>query len=491
MLFDTQQQLVSRACFREQDGSFNTVWATHYAYDADGLLQDVRDTELGPIRYEYDADLRVIGQHGPGALKFDYRYDLAGNLSFTPSHLDVERGADNLLKHSHNEHFEYDERYRLAKRVRADGSEVRYHYDSADQLVEARFSDRNQVWRAAYDGLGRRLWREYGGARTNFYWDKDRLAGETAPDGSLRVYVYANEDVLVPFMWLDYSSVDADPTSGVARYLFCAPTGMPLRVEDASGHVVWQADAIEPYGRSGAQAFPVRLRFAGHFYDEDLELFYNRFRDYDPGLCRYLQPDPLGHAGGTNLYAYPANPAAAVDLRGLVHKAKKPAAEDGEQGEDKKPEKKPKEPLEELEVGSYRAQNKKDAEGVGMDRDHIPSKAAVKKAMEDAGLEVKPTTVDGNLTSVAIDRETHKEGRTYGNKNDDAQVAADAKDLRAAADKDLAEHRKALEGRDPPVPPEKIDAMEAAVHKRNEELGLYDKPIDPVKLQKLNKPMKD
>jgi hypothetical protein len=95
------------------------------------------------------------------------------------------------------------------------------------------------------------------------------------------------------------------------------------------------------------------------------------------------------------------------------------------------------------------------------------------------------------LTSVAIDRETHKEGRTYGNKNDDAQVAADAKDLRKAAEKDLAEHRKALEARDPPVPAKDIDDMEAAVHKRNEELGLYDKPLDPVKLNKLNKPIKE
>ena len=491
MLFDARQQLVVRACFRTQDGSINTVWATTYTYDADGSLEKVHDSELGLIQYQFDADQRLIGQQGPATLRFDYRYDMAGNLTFTPSHGDIERGRDNLLKHSHFERFEYDDRYRLAKRVRADGTEVSYIYDSADQLIEARFSDRSQVWRAAYDGLGRRLWREYGGARTNFYWDKDRLAGEMAPDGSLRVYVYANEDVLVPFMWLDYAGIDADPTTGVARYLFCAPTGMPLRVEDASGGVVWQAGAIEPYGRSDKQALPVRLRFAGHFYDEDLELFYNRFRDYDPTICRYLQPDPLGHAGGINLYAYPANPAAQVDLRGLVHKAKSDQPEGGDQPGDKKPEKKPKEPLEELEVGSYRAQNKKDAESVGMDRDHIPSKAAVKRAMEDAGLKVKPTTVDGNLTSVAIDRETHKEGRTYGNKNDDAQVAADAKDLRAAADKDLAEHRKALEGRDPPVPAEDIDAMEAAVHKRNEELGLYDKPLDPVKLQKLNKPIKE
>src|SRR6187402_1542189 len=48
----------------------------------------------------------------------------------------------------------------------------------------------------------------------------------------------------------------------------------------------------EPYGAEPQPdtAPPLRLRFAGHFYDEHLELFYNRFRDYDPALGRYLHP---------------------------------------------------------------------------------------------------------------------------------------------------------------------------------------------------------
>ncbi|MFC1641596.1 RHS repeat-associated core domain-containing protein [Myxococcota bacterium] len=68
-----------------------------------------------------------------------------------------------------------------------------------------------------------------------------------------------------------------------------------------------------------------------------LGLFYNRFRDCDPALGRYLQSDPLGHAGGINLFAYPANPLAEVDLRGLkVHKKPKtPAAGDGQNGKGK------------------------------------------------------------------------------------------------------------------------------------------------------------
>jgi RHS repeat-associated protein len=340
LVFDINDRLLSRACWRRSTGVVSTTWASRYRYDASGLLQEILDSELGATRFAYDADSRLIAQQGPGSARFEYHYDAANNLNLTPAHGRIETLPNNLIAYSFAERFEYDARQRLAKRTRPDGVETRYAFDSNDQLVGVTFGDRSEVWRAAYDGLGRRLWREYGGLRTDFYWDGDRLAGEIAPDGSLRVYVYPNDDALIPFMWFDYSSATADPASGVASYLFCAPTGMPIRVEDAVGHVIWQAAQVEPYGATRGGALPpTRLRFAGHFYDEHLELFYNRFRDFDPGLARYLQPDPLGHAGGLNLYAYPANPAVDVDLRGLVHRAKKPAEGGGEQGGEKKPAK--------------------------------------------------------------------------------------------------------------------------------------------------------
>ncbi|MEO6598303.1 MAG: RHS repeat-associated core domain-containing protein, partial [Polyangiaceae bacterium] len=318
-IFDDEGRLVSRACWRWHAQGAAPRWVAHYAHDLEGLLLEVLDSERGHVRYTYDADKRLVTQQGPGAAPYEYRYDGAGNLSFTPTHGPVERSQDNLLVHSHIERFEYDDRLRLAKRTRYDGTQTRYVYDSADQLIEVTWSDRAEKWQAGYDGLGRRLWREYGGKRTDFYWDDDRLAAELAPDGPLRLYVYPNEDALVPFMWLDYASKDADPASGIAHYLFTAANGMPARVEDASGQVVWQSEGLDAYGdqKPGATPPPLRLRFAGHFNDEDLGLFYNRFRDYDPALARYLQPDPLGHEGGLNLYGYPANPAVEVDLRGL------------------------------------------------------------------------------------------------------------------------------------------------------------------------------
>ena len=53
--------------------------------------------------------------------------------------------------------------------------------------------------------------------------------------------------------------------------------------------------------------------------DQETELFYNYFRDYDPQTGRYVQSDPIGLAGGINTYGYAnQNPLRYVDPLGLV-----------------------------------------------------------------------------------------------------------------------------------------------------------------------------
>ncbi|MER1934004.1 RHS repeat-associated core domain-containing protein [Proteus mirabilis] len=45
---------------------------------------------------------------------------------------------------------------------------------------------------------------------------------------------------------------------------------------------------------------------------------YNTFRYYAPDLGRFTQQDPIGLAGGINLYAYAPNPLTWVDPWGLA-----------------------------------------------------------------------------------------------------------------------------------------------------------------------------
>jgi len=47
--------------------------------------------------------------------------------------------------------------------------------------------------------------------------------------------------------------------------------------------------------------------------DRETGLHYNTFRYYDPDVGRFINQDPIGLLGGTNLYAYAPNPVTWID----------------------------------------------------------------------------------------------------------------------------------------------------------------------------------
>jgi RHS repeat-associated protein len=83
---------------------------------------------------------------------------------------------------------------------------------------------------------------------------------------------------------------------------------------------VWKA-AAEAFGKTTVDATATvtnNLRFPGQYYDRETNTHYNYYRDYDPGIGRYVQSDPIGLRGGINAYVYAYDPLTQVDPKGLM-----------------------------------------------------------------------------------------------------------------------------------------------------------------------------
>ncbi len=151
-------------------------------------------------------------------------------------------------------------------------------------------------------------WYQYGGAGHG-----DRLLEERDHTGAVQArYLYGT----------GFAPVVAElGDGGLAPYFVHTDhLDTPRMLTDAAGEVAWQAD-YWAFGEAvvvGSPAVEFNIRFPGQYYDAETGLHYNRFRYYDPSIGRYISADPIGQAGGTNLYDYVGNnPALVADPLGL------------------------------------------------------------------------------------------------------------------------------------------------------------------------------
>ena len=282
-------------------------------YNANDALLEAHDSALGHARFEYDPAGRLV--RASGAFAEAFAYDPAGNLtqSETPS------GQDD---------YEYDRANRLLGgpflQCRHDRDGHVTTLASPEGRLSLAYNAFGLLTRAAlptggtaeynYDALGRRTVKRVGDSETRFLWAGDRLISETITCDNT---VTETHDFLYPpGSW----SPLAQRINGS---VFCCHTdhrGAPTRLTDTSGHLAWSA-AYTAFGQAHPRHSQLRqpLRLPGQYHDEETGLHQNRWRSYDPQRGRYLSPDPLGLAGGLNLYAYAASdPINSRDPLGLL-----------------------------------------------------------------------------------------------------------------------------------------------------------------------------
>ncbi|EOD3494604.1 RHS repeat-associated core domain-containing protein, partial [Cronobacter malonaticus] len=103
-------------------------------------------------------------------------------------------------------------------------------------------------------------------------------------------------------------------------------SGMPRELTGAGGEIAWRAEyrawgntlRVEHIETRAGEPVYQPLRYQGQYFDAETGLHYNRFRYYDPDAGRFISQDPIGLAGGINLYQYAPNPLVWVDPLGLL-----------------------------------------------------------------------------------------------------------------------------------------------------------------------------
>jgi RHS repeat-associated protein len=187
-----------------------------------------------------------------------------------------------------------------------------YGHDAQGRLVSAARAGTTIGY--GYDAAGRRRSRTVNGVTTTSLWAGEQEVAEYDAAGALlRRFVWG------PMGVDEIVAIIGVTGTAAARRRFQHADGLGSVVAATTPSGTLEAKfAYTPYGVADSNAGPP-WRFTGRRLDPDTGLYYLRARDYSPLLGRFLQPDPIGIAGGINLYAYVGNdPLNGTDPLGLL-----------------------------------------------------------------------------------------------------------------------------------------------------------------------------
>ena len=106
------------------------------------------------------------------------------------------------------------------------------------------------------------------------------------------------------------------PVSGNISYIHHNHIGSVVAITDNTGAVT-SSYSYSPWGESNSLSGSI-FGYTGQRFDSETGLYYYKARHYSPALGRFLQPDPIGYAGGMNLYEYAnSEPVGRNDPLGL------------------------------------------------------------------------------------------------------------------------------------------------------------------------------
>jgi RHS repeat-associated protein len=241
-----------------------------------------------------------ISNGGSGSYTNLFSYDLAGNITLFKSGSMMSYNADNqntALTNYDNNGSPY---YRQAQALR---------YDPENRLTQV-----GAGWTAGYTGDGLRAWKQAPNASlTYFYYDGAVPVLETNQNGTVTaVNTYGPNGLL-----------SRHTSSGTTYYTFDLQGSVTQRLNSTGG--LMDSHLFDAYGteispKSTGDPFAFGAQW-GYYTDQatisDTGMLLCTWRYYDPTTGRFLTRDPIGYAGGLNLYAFAGNnPVSFADPSG-------------------------------------------------------------------------------------------------------------------------------------------------------------------------------
>ena len=276
------------------------------------------------VDYEYDVLYRLVHEHriahdggDPGvAYEYNFTYDAAGNRTAwqvvggatTYYHCDVankltDYGSSNTSPYTGNAVVTYDVKGNTTQIV-SGASTTSYTWDFKNRMTQwAKTGQTTETY--VYNAFGMRVRKTpSGGTATGFILDRREIAEEITGSNDIS---YVGPGLISQISGTTRTVYHADGIGSTRAISDGDEDVAEAGVYDAYGNLVVSSGTTPSFGFAGQYTY----------YADATGLDYLKARYYQPSIGRFVSRDPIGYAGGRNLYRYAGDsPTNYVDPTG-------------------------------------------------------------------------------------------------------------------------------------------------------------------------------
>jgi RHS repeat-associated protein len=307
------------------NGGGVVVSSESYVYDAVGNRTSMTDVE-GTHSYTYDNIYRLTQAQHPAGTSLPistetFSYDPVGNRLADAAITGYTYDAANELTSNSSYTYTSDADGNQTSKTDLSSNVTTYSFDSRNELTGVALPGGTN-WTYQYDARYRRI---------------SESSGTAASQGIQ--YIYDGQNILAMLdnsnnlvdVFTNGLSID-EPllmhTAGGSDYVYSADALGSIRAITNSGGSVVESYKYLAYGLPLIQGGSGNMLsessigntflFATRAFNVETGLYENRNRYYEPSYGRFLGTDPIGIAGGINLYEYASSrPTRSIDPYGL------------------------------------------------------------------------------------------------------------------------------------------------------------------------------